>query len=288
MAGFFSFLLGLRAQQPGEYRRLTRIRRRIYTPVARLEAEVVRSAEPIPFGELDRASFAPIRAGAAFGGVLECAWLRLTGEVPADADGAVVLLGIRGEALVYDADGGIVDSVSTVFQQGDLPHAGGRYRPVGDPLAAGTRVELYADVAYNGFILYEVGRGVFHGAQLATRDDTVFGLYYDYLTLVVLAGATEDPALEHGLHSALDAAWRRFRQGMPRGRARSSPNRSLGPQHPTSRSRRWGTATSTWRGCGRCARRGARPPAPTRAPSTRSNAARATSTARANPSSSPG
>src|SRR5690606_3423477 len=114
MAGFFSFLLGLRAQQPGEFRRLTRIRRRIYTPVARLEAEVVRSAEPIPFGELDRASFAPIRAGAAFGGVLECAWLRLTGEVPADANGAVVLLGIRGEALVYDADGGIVDSVSTV------------------------------------------------------------------------------------------------------------------------------------------------------------------------------
>ncbi|MGN6273859.1 MAG: alpha-mannosidase [Protaetiibacter sp.] len=213
MAGFLTFLLGLRAQQPAEFRRLTRIRSRIYTPVARLEAEVVRSTEPIPFGELDRAAFSPIRPGTAFGGVHECAWLRLTGEVPPDADGAIVLLGIRGEGLVHDAQGGIVDSVSTVFQQGDLPHAGGRYRPVGDPLAAGTRVELYADVAYNGFILYEVGRGVFHGAQLATRDDTVFGLYYDYLTLVVLAGATDDDALEQGLRAALDAAWQRFRQG---------------------------------------------------------------------------
>ncbi|TPX04717.1 alpha-mannosidase, partial [Schumannella luteola] len=84
---------------------------------------------------------------------------------------------------------------------------------MGDPLAAGTPVELYADVAYNGFILYEVGRGVFHGAHLAVRDDTVFGLYYDYLTLVVLAGATEDPPLAMGLHAALDAAWRRFRAG---------------------------------------------------------------------------
>jgi alpha-mannosidase len=213
MAGFLSFLYGIRVDQPGQYRRLTRIRSRIYTRVARLEAEVVRSAEPIPFGELDHAAFAPIRAGAAFGGVLECAWLRLTGEVPANADGAIVLLGIRGEGLVHDADGGIVDSVTTVFQQGDLPHAGGRFRPIGDPLAAGTPIELYADVAHNGFILYPVGRGVFHGAHLATRDDTVFGLYYDYLTLVVLADATEDPALEQGLRSALDAAWRRFRQG---------------------------------------------------------------------------
>lgn len=215
MAGFLSFLLGLRVQQPGQYRRLTRIRSRIYETLAPLEAEVVRSAEPIPFAELDRGAFTPIRPGAAFGGVLECAWLRLTGEVPADAEGAVVMLGVRGEGLVHDAEGGIVGATTTVFQQGDLPHAGGRYRPVGEPLAAGDRVELYADVAYNGFILYEVGRGVFHGAHLARRDDTVYGLYYDYLTLVVLMGATEDAALADGLRVTLDEAWRLFRAGDP-------------------------------------------------------------------------
>ncbi|MFT4029710.1 MAG: glycoside hydrolase family 38 C-terminal domain-containing protein [Protaetiibacter sp.] len=213
MAGFLSLLLGLRVQRPGQYRRLTRIRSRVYRTVATLEAEVVRSAEPIPFGELDRSAFAPIRRGGAFGGVHECAWLRITGEVPADADGAVVMLGVRGEGLVYDADGGIVDATSTVYQQGDLPHSGGRFRPVGVPLTGGTGVELYADVAYNGFILYEVGRGVFHGARLAVRDDTVFGLYYDYLTLAVLAGATEDAELARELGTALDAAWRRFRAG---------------------------------------------------------------------------
>ncbi len=213
MAGFPSFLLGIRVQQPGQYLRLRGIRDRVYETVAPLDAEVVRSAEPIPFGALDRSAFRPIRAGQSFGGPLDCAWLRLTGEVPADAEGAVVLLGLRGEALVHDADGAIVGATTTVFQQGDLPHAGGRYRPVGEPLAAGTRVELYADAAYNGFILYSVGRGVFHGAHLARRDDTVFGLYYDYLTLAVLAGATEDSALAEGLRAALDEAWRLFRAG---------------------------------------------------------------------------
>ncbi|QNO37353.1 alpha-mannosidase [Protaetiibacter sp. SSC-01] len=213
MAGFLPFLLGIRVEQPAQYRRLRRIRSRIYETVAWLDAEVVRSAEPIPFGELDREAFQPIRPGQSFGGVLECAWLRLTGEVPADAGGAIVMLGVRGEGLVHDAEGRIVGAVTTVFQQGDLPHAGGRYRPVGEPLAAGTRVELYADVAYNGFILYEVGRGVFHGARLARRDDTVFGLYYDYLTLAVLAGATDDQTLAYGLRTSLDEAWHRFRAG---------------------------------------------------------------------------
>ncbi|WP_187264850.1 glycoside hydrolase family 38 C-terminal domain-containing protein [Homoserinibacter sp. GY 40078] len=213
MPGFASFLLGIRVDQPTHYRRLRAIRRHVYGAVAQLEAEVVRSAEPIPFAELDRTAFTPIRRGATFGRTLESAWLRITGEVPAGADGAVVMLGIRGEGLVVDPGGEPVDAVSTVFQQADLPHAGGRFREVGDPLAAGTRIELYADVAYNGFIILPVGRGVFHGAHLAIRDAEHHALYYDYLTLAVLAGSTDDDALARELTGALDAAWRAFRSG---------------------------------------------------------------------------
>ena len=58
-----------------------------------------------------------------------------------------------------------------------------------------------------------MGKAVFHGAHLATRDDTAFGLYYDYLTLVVLAGHTDDAALETELRAALDAAWQLFGAG---------------------------------------------------------------------------
>ena len=208
------------AERPRRIPRLERIGRRIYRPVAELRAEVVRSAEPIPFAELDRGAFAPIRTGQTFGRTLECAWLRITGDAPAEVpEGAVLLLGIRGEGLVYASDGEVLDAVSTVWQQGDLPHSGGRLRPVRNAPTTG-RIELYADVAYNGWLLYPYGRGVYDGARIAVRDDAAFGLYYDYLTLLVLAESTEDAAYARELTAALDAAWSRFRAGdVPSARA---------------------------------------------------------------------
>ncbi len=204
---------GQLAERPRRIPRLAAIARRVYRTVVELEAEVVRSAEPIPFAELDRGAFRPIRRGGAFGRTLECAWLRITGEAPAVAsEGAVLLLGIRGEGLVLDADGAVLDAVSTVWQQGDLPHSGGRFRPVRNAPVSG-RIELYADVAYNGWLLYPYGRGVYDGARIAVRDDEAFGLYYDHLTLLVLAESTEDPALKADLAAALDSAWARFRAG---------------------------------------------------------------------------
>ncbi|MEP6480401.1 MAG: glycoside hydrolase family 38 C-terminal domain-containing protein [Rhodoglobus sp.] len=212
MAGFASWLFGLSVQQPLEYRRLMRIRSRIYTPVATLRAEIIRSEEPIPFDELDRSNFSPLRSGTAWGKVFDCAWLRITGDVPAGIRDPVVMLGVRGEGLVFSPAGDVLDSVSTAFQQGDLPHSGGKYRPVKVDASTGG-VEFFADVAYNGFILYPVGRAVFHGAYLATRNDAAYTLYYDYLTLLVLAGATEDAALESGLRAALRSAYAAFAKG---------------------------------------------------------------------------
>ena len=224
MIGFANWLFGIAAQQPGEYRRLRRIRSRIYTRVAPLHAEVLPSAEPIPFDRMRGQAFRPIRPGASWGGVLDCAWLHLTGDVPAGVTDPVVMLGIRGEGLVFDAEGNILDAVTTVFQQGDLPHSGGRFRPVRRVDLGGGRVDLYADVSYNGFIIYPVGRGVYRGAHLATRDDEAFALYYDYLTLTVLAHATDDTALRADLRRALDAAWSRFRANdTPGARAALAP-----------------------------------------------------------------
>lgn len=213
MRGFAQWLFGIAAQQPGEYRRLRRIRRLIYTRVAPLRADVLRSAEPIPFDEMPRNAFRPLAPGRSWGGVLDCAWLRLTGEVPDGVENPVVMLGIRGEGLVFAADGTILDAVTTVFQQGDLPHSGGTYRPIRRVDTSNGRVELYADVAHNGFLIYNVGKGKFRGAHLATRDDEAFALYYDYLTLTVLAHATEDAALRTDLRRDLDAAWARVRAG---------------------------------------------------------------------------
>jgi alpha-mannosidase len=209
--GFPTFLLGLRVSQPREYLRLRRIRSRIYTKVAPLRAEIVTSPEPVPFAEIDHAGFRPIRPGTRWGRVFECAWLRVTGEVPAGVENPIVMLGIGGEGLVYSPSGEVLDAVSTVFQQGDLPHSGGGYRPVTGVDTSDGTVEFLADVTYNGFILYLVGRARYLGAHLATRDNETYALYYDYLTLAVLMGSTQDAALAADLRVALDAAWSRFR-----------------------------------------------------------------------------
>ena len=206
-------LFGLPVQQPAEYRRLMRIRRRIFTTVSTLRAEIVRSPEPIPFADLDRAAFTRLKPGTAWGRTFDCAWLRITGAAPAGVTNPVVLLGIRGEGLVYSPSGELLDSVTTAFQQGDLPHSAGQYRPVQHVDTSTGMIELYADVTYNGWILYKIGRPAFHGARLATRDDEVYALYYDYLTLLVLAGATEDAELESELRRALRAAYARFSAG---------------------------------------------------------------------------
>ena len=213
MPGLIADLGGYALRQPREYGRLRRIRERIYTVVAPLRAEVLRSDEPIPFAELDRTAFRPLRNGAAWGAKFDCAWLRITGDVPAGAADAVVMLGIRGEGLVYSATGEVLDSVSTVWIQGDLPHSGGQHRPVHGVDTSTGHIEFYADVAYNGWLLYDFGKAKFHDAHLARRDDDVFGLYYDYLTLAVLADATEDAALAAELNAALRVAYSRFSSG---------------------------------------------------------------------------
>ena len=213
MVGFAAWLFGLAAEQPREYRRLLRIRRDVYKPIAQLTAEILRSDEPIPFNQLDRHAFLPLRPGTAWGKKLDCAWLHITGTVPAGHNGAVALLGIRGEGLIYTPSGEVVDSVSTVWIQADLPSSGGKYRPLEHvDLSTGT-VDFYADVAYNGFLLYPYGSAVYHGAQLAVRSDDAFGLYYDYMTLLMLAGHTEDAALAAALRTNLRAAYARFRNG---------------------------------------------------------------------------
>ncbi|MGN6501756.1 MAG: alpha-mannosidase [Pseudolysinimonas sp.] len=223
--GLVTEVLGIRVTQPRHYRRLLRLRRAIYTTVAPLRAEIVRSPEPVAFADLDRSAFRPIRPGTRWGRVFDCAWLRITGEVPAGVSDPGVLLGIGGEGLVHSAQGEVLDAVSTVFQQGDLPHAAGGYRPVRGVDTSSGRVEFYADVTYNGFILYLVGRALYRGARLATRDDEAYALYYDYLTLAVLAGSTPDAALASSLRVALDAAWARFRGGdIPGARAALAPS----------------------------------------------------------------
>ena len=207
------FLFGVMADEPREYLRLRRLRDAIYSPVAQLAAQIVRSREPLPFAALESDLFEPIVAGTQWGKKYDCAWLHVRGTIPAGVTDPIVQLGIRGEGLIHSSAGEVVDSVSTVWIQGDLPHAGGPYRNISHLDLSDGVVDFYADVAYNGLLLYDVGKAAFHGARVVTRDDEAYGLYYDYLTLLVLAASTDDAALAARLRAVLRDSYRRFASG---------------------------------------------------------------------------
>jgi alpha-mannosidase len=223
--GLPTFLFGFRVKQPREYLRLRRIRSHIYTRIAKLDAEILRSPEPILFADLDPTGFRRIRPHTAWGKVFDCGWLHLTGQVPDGIQNTYVMLGIGGgEGLIYSPQGEVIDSVSAAFQQGDLPHAGNGFHAVRGGTSPDGKVDLFADVTYNGFILYQVGRARFTGAYVVTRNDDAYAFYYDYLTLAVLMGATLDAVLAADLRVALDAAWARFRaRDIPGARAALAP-----------------------------------------------------------------
>lgn len=202
-------LLGAVARQPARFLQLKRIRESIYTTLTHLDASIVRSNEPIPFPQLTDEPWEPLPAGTAWGKKLDCAWIHVRGTWPvAQAQGRdpVVLFGLRGEALIHSPAGEPIDGVTSVWLEKELPDANGKFRPVRNLDISSGAVDFYADAAYNGFLIYPMGRAVYHGAQVALRDDDAHGLYYDYLTLVVLADQTTDTRLAAEIWRALDMA----------------------------------------------------------------------------------
>ena len=176
------------------------------------------------------------------------------------------MLGIRGEGLVYSADG-----------ESSTRSARSASRATCRTAAAGTARARRRPDHRAGRVLRR--RGLQRLAPLrrrqgrlprrAHRDPRRRGLR-PLLRLpdaAVLAGRPRMPRSRPSCARALDAAYARFRAGDIARRARRA-RRAAGRavRRATSSTAPSATATSTWRGSGRCARPGARPRAPTRRP----------------------
>lgn len=207
-------MLKYELESPLVYARLNKIRARVYRMLCRVETDILPSAEPIAFESLDPSAFTNATRGAVWGRKLACAWLRLNGRVPEDAENPVLLVQNTGEGLVYAPDGAILDGVSDVWAVGDLPRAGGRRVALAlDAVAPGKTFTLYIDCGYNGFLLNDIGHARFTGAFVAEKDETAYALYYDYLTLAILLSETGDTAKKAALKQALASGYRRFAAG---------------------------------------------------------------------------
>ena len=92
--------------------RLHRIRGRIYRVVSRLDVEMLKSAEPIPFEQLRGQTFTRVAGVVNWGRKLSCAWFRLRGNAPQGLHHPVLLIHNTGEGLVYSPSGEILDGLT--------------------------------------------------------------------------------------------------------------------------------------------------------------------------------
>ena len=167
---------------------------------ATMQAECFVTDEPVPFSAIADRPMHPVSVGDVWGSDWQCAWFRVTGQVPADWKGKTVeaRLNLGGEGLVFDAGGtplqGITDFsfFSPDFLRERLPLF---------PCAAGNEpVELFIDAAANDYVGLEISpsnpRGHRAGRvaciELCATDETLRGLSLDVAALLSLLESLPD------------------------------------------------------------------------------------------------
>ncbi len=206
-------MLAAKEKYPSLYKNLGAIQKKTFRLCAKLGVSILKSAEPIPFSELKGSSFRPVKPMEPWGRTFSCAWLRLAGIVPQNVVHPMLVLDNTGECLLYTEDGAPFDAVTFVNTNGDLPQSAGRRRLNDLPFRPGESFTVYGDCGFNGFIPMQFDQGLFRGAWVGERDEAAFAYYYDYLTLLLLAGSTEDAALSKTLASALQTSFAVFQKG---------------------------------------------------------------------------
>ena len=81
---------------------------------ATMQAECFVTDEPVPFSEIPNRPMHPVSVGDVWGSDWQCAWFRVTGQVPADWKGKTVeaRLNLGGEGLVFDANGAPLQGIT--------------------------------------------------------------------------------------------------------------------------------------------------------------------------------
>jgi alpha-mannosidase len=167
---------------------LREIGRAIYTVVAPLDIHAWWSKEPLPFTERTAGKPLTLAIGDKWGDLFDCAWFRFTGEVPASAVGqhVVLLLDVNGEMCVFDAHGVPARGLTSMSSGYDfsLGEPGKRVLQIAERAQGGERIDVWADAGCNDLFGELHNNGTVREAAIATCDDDVRGLYYDFEVLL--------------------------------------------------------------------------------------------------------
>lgn len=161
--------------------------------VGDLKAEVIKSAEPIKWEDLDKSAFKPIRQWQAWGerkeyaDSFDCAWFHFTGQVPQKAKGKSVILRIKlqGEGLVFNPDGIVLQGITQILSKGDVFHSliAKQRIDIAECSTGDENIDLYVDAGFNGKFRFKKCTAHLRRADICIHDEEINQYYYDYIDL---------------------------------------------------------------------------------------------------------
>ena len=166
---------------------LLKVAASIYTPVVPLEITAWSTTEPVSFEDRTIGVSAAVAIGQTWGKrIFDCAWMRFSGTLPANATGDLVArIDINGELYLVDDAGVPVRGLTCVKSTFD-PRLGGPgktiYRLPPEAIR-NRRVVFWADAGLNDLFGFLKDGGVVALSEVAVCHEDLRQLYYDLETL---------------------------------------------------------------------------------------------------------
>ena len=191
-------------------KRLDTLFGKLYTPLWDFAVEGYCSPEPLPFDQKEQGTYLPVKGGTRWGKGWDCAWLKLSGEIPMPTEGMVpaFLLDVGGEACLYDAEGTPIKGFTNV--QSEFTVALGKPAKQAWLIPEeyyGKTVTLWADAGANDLFGAKPENGIFIRAQAAFCNTSLRDLYYDLEVLAYVAEYSPDEAARKQAADCFDRAY---------------------------------------------------------------------------------
>ncbi|MEO8396321.1 MAG: alpha-mannosidase, partial [Chloroflexota bacterium] len=166
---------------------LAKIEDAIYAHIQPVRVEAWLTPEPVPYEQRSSGQYRDLKLGESWGSLWECAWMHVTGEVPASARGqkVVLLIDINGEALVYDDNGVAILGLTTVNSDFDLSLGwpGKRVVEISKSAKGGETIDFWMDTGANDLFGKLPENGILREAHVSICHETLRQLFHDYFVL---------------------------------------------------------------------------------------------------------
>jgi len=166
---------------------LQRIQNAVTVPLSEATVEAYVTDEPVAFEQRADGRHKTVTKGEVWADKLfDCAWLHITGSVPAGTKGKIVLLiDFSGEGYIAGKEGEPHLGLTTTSSVYDLSlgSPGKKIVPITDDATGGEPVDLWIDAANNDLFGNIRNNGILQQAELAILNPELRALSYDFEVL---------------------------------------------------------------------------------------------------------